>query len=136
VDTIIIPSTSNSLRESIIERSGIDIKSLKYNQNQQKATVMLIETNSGKLPSKTILFSNWTPSGTYISSDDILRKSIQVFISKSTQYAITHLQSKSIAFTVPEAYEKEEVVAEMMLMEAKHQIAKSSSLTVLFVLSP
>ncbi|CAF1053866.1 unnamed protein product [Didymodactylos carnosus] len=136
VDTIIIPSTSNGLRENIIERAGIDIKSLKYNQNQQKATVTLIETNSGKLPSKTILFSNWTPSGTYISSDDILRKSIQVFISKSTQYAITHLQSKSIAFAVPEVYEKEEVVAEMMLMEAKHQIAKSSSLTVLFVLSP
>ena len=132
VDTIIIPSTSNGLRECIIEQTDLDVNSLKLDPSQQKLSIRFIEANSAKLLCKTILFSNWSPP--IADADNHLQKSTQIFISKAIQYAVTRLKASSITFAVPDVYDKEEILAEAMLSAAKHQIEKCSTLTVSFVL--
>jgi hypothetical protein len=120
------------LRECIIERTGLDVNSLKLDPYQQKLSIRFIEANAGKLLCKSILFSNWTPP--IADDDNHLQKSTQTFISKAIEYAVTRLKASSVTFAVPDVYDKEEILAEAMISTARHQIEKSSILTVSFVL--
>ncbi|CAF3999400.1 unnamed protein product, partial [Adineta steineri] len=84
VDTIVIPMTTNGLKEGVIERAG----TFNYERTYTNATgPTFTETNGGKLSCKRILFSNWTPQ-TLINDENELRKSIQVFVSKSVEYTL------------------------------------------------
>ena len=133
MDIIVVPSTSNGLRERIIEQAGLDVNALTYQPNQQKSSVKFIEAQSKQLLCKSILFSNWTPP---INSDDnTFRRSVQGFIAKSIQYAITQLKAKSVAFALPDLYDKEYIITNAIVEETKFQIERSSILNVSFVFS-
>ncbi len=93
---------------------------------------MFIHTKSDRLPCKSILFTNWTPPVT--NDDSELQRSVQIFILKSIQYATTRLEAVSVAFAVPDFCDKEETVVKAMLKEAKHQIEKSTTLDLSFIL--
>ncbi|CAF2078145.1 unnamed protein product [Rotaria magnacalcarata] len=130
-DVIVVPSTSNGLRERIIEQAGLNVNTLTYQPNQQKSSVKFIEAQSKQLLCKSILFSNWTPP---ISRDDnTFRRSAQCFIAKSIQYAITQLKAESVAFALPDLYDKEDIIANAIVEETKHQIERSSTVNVSFV---
>ncbi|CAF2971948.1 unnamed protein product [Rotaria sp. Silwood2] len=131
VDVIVVSSTSNGLRERIIEQAGLDVNSLKCEPNQQKSSVRFIEATSGQVSCKTILFSNWTPPMNI--DNDGFRRSAQVFISKSIQYAIIQLKAESVAFALPDLYDKEDILVDTIFQETRHQIKRSSTCTVSFV---
>ncbi len=94
---------------------------------------MYTETDGGKLSCKRILFSNWLPTS-LINNDQVVRSSIQSFISKSMEYTIDAL---SIAFAVPDSCADESILAREMIMEAKRQLEiNQSELKISFVLLP
>ncbi|CAF1304609.1 unnamed protein product, partial [Didymodactylos carnosus] len=144
VDTIVVSSTLTGLKEVIIERAG-GLQQNPVENEKQFGTFTLTETNAGQLSCKKILFSNWLPK--FTSNENVLRKSVQTFISQSIQYA-TRQQSQqqdmkieSIAFVVPDlsgdSIAKENILAHEMMNETKHQIElKKSFLKISFILLP
>jgi hypothetical protein len=130
VDTIIISTTFNGLKEGVIERAG----PFDYEKTHlQTDGTMYTETNGGKLICKRILFSNWLPIS-LINNDNTLRLSIQSFISKSIEYT---KDTVSIAFAVPDSCTDENVLAKEMINEAKRQLEINKlELKISFVLLP
>ncbi|CAF4714682.1 unnamed protein product, partial [Rotaria sp. Silwood1] len=93
VDVIIVCSTSEILRKSIIGAAGPQVEaeyiaSLKGN-NQQ-----LVETSNGTLPCKKILFIPWKSDPLNLTS---LKSSLSEFVSIAIKYVFTH-GYKTIAF--------------------------------------
>ncbi|CAF3044956.1 unnamed protein product [Rotaria socialis] len=130
-DVIVVPSTSNGLCERIIEQAGLNVNTLTYQPNQQKSNIKFIEAQSKQLLCKSILFSNWTPPIT--SDDNTFRRSAQGFIAKSIQYAITQLNAESVAFALPDLYDKEDTITNAIVEETKRQLERSSTVDVSFV---
>ncbi|CAF1440926.1 unnamed protein product [Rotaria sordida] len=133
VDTIIISTMFNGLKEGVIERLG----SIDYQKTfLQNDGTMYTETNGGKLNCKQILFSNWLPK-TLINTDDSLRLSIQTFMSKSMEFTIKEQHTLSIAFAVPDSCRNETILAEEMINEAKQHIEMNKlQLNISFVCLP
>lgn len=79
---------------------------------------MYTETDGGKLKCKRILFSNWTPI-TLVNSDQILRKSIRSFVTRSFEYA---KEVPSIAFAIPDSSIDETILTTEMVTEIKRHL--------------
>ncbi|CAF3641303.1 unnamed protein product [Rotaria sp. Silwood1] len=133
VDTIIISTTYNGLKEGVIERLGEIDNEITHLEIDG---TMYTEINGGKLNCKRVLFSNWLPT-LLISNDGVLRLSIQTFVSKCIQYTIQHQNTKSIAFAVPDTCTNESILAEEMITEVKRQLATNQlELKISFVCLP
>ncbi|CAF3163547.1 unnamed protein product [Rotaria sp. Silwood2] len=133
VDTIIISTMFNGLKEGVIERMG----SIDYQKTfLQNDGTMYTETNGGKLNCKQILFSNWLPK-TLINTEDSLRLSIQTFMSKSMEFTIKEQHTLSIAFAVPDSCRNQTILAEEMIDEAKRHVEMNKlQLNISFVCLP
>ncbi len=133
VDAIIISTTTNGLKEGVIERAGtFDYERTYTNVRGPTFT----ETNGGKLICKRILFSNWMPRG-LTNEDNDLRKSIQIFISKSIEYATKERSTRSIAFAVSDSCRNERILAQEMIASVKQQLqSKNLQLKISFILLP
>ncbi|CAF1388528.1 unnamed protein product [Rotaria sordida] len=118
VDTIIISTMFNGLKDGVIERLG----EIEYEKTfSQIDGTMYTETNGGKLYCKRILFSNWLPNS-LINNDNALRLSIQTFVSKSIEYTVKEKDTQSIAFVVPDSCTNESILVEEMINEVKRQL--------------
>ena len=119
------------MKEGVIERAGeFEYKHTYTDGIDTKFT----GTNGGKLNCKQILFSTWIPP---INDDEELRKSIEMFVSKSIEYAIKDRNSTSIAFAVSDASTNERILAEVMIATAKQQLeSKNLQLNIAFILLP
>ncbi|CAF4593643.1 unnamed protein product [Rotaria socialis] len=133
VDTIIISTTFNGLREGVIDRLG----EIDYEKTHSDVDgTMYTETNGGKLNCKRVLFTNWLPNS-LINNDNALRLSIKIFISKSFEYTIQDNDTLSIAFAVPDSCNNENILADEMIHEAKRQLkTRKLPLKVSFVCLP
>ncbi len=123
----------NGLKEGVIERAG----RFNYEHTYTDTTgIQFTETDAGALNCKKILFSNWVP---FAASDDEneLRKSIQIFISKSIEYIIKDKNPTSIAFAVCDSCKNEMILAQQMIAVAKQLLESSNlQLKIVFVLLP
>lgn len=130
VDTIVITTTFNGLKEGVIERAG----QFDYEKTHlQTDGTMYTETDGGKLNCKRILFSNWIPTS-LIDNINVLRSSIQSFIAKSIEYT---KDTSFIAFAVPDSCTDETILAEEMIDETKRQLENNKlKLHISFVLLP
>ncbi|CAF1337143.1 unnamed protein product, partial [Rotaria sordida] len=118
VDTIIISTMFNGLKDGVIERLG----EIEYEKTfSQIDGAMYTETNGGKLYCKRILFSNWLPTS-LINNDNALRLSIQTFVSKSIEYTVKEKDTQSIAFVVPDSCTNESILVEEMINEVKRRL--------------
>jgi hypothetical protein len=133
VDTIVISTTFNGLKEGVIVRAG----GFEHEQSFTDTTgTEFIETMGGNLHCKRILFSSWIPPTTTNDEND-LRKSIESFVSKSIEYAANDRHLKSIAFAVPDSCTNEEILAQGMIGSAKQQLeSKKLQLKISFILLP
>ncbi|UJR16812.1 hypothetical protein I4U23_003711 [Adineta vaga] len=132
-DVIVIPMTTNGLKESVIERAG----SFQYERTSTTPVgAKFTETNGGKLSCKRILFSNWITLS-LINSVSELRKSVQIFVSKSIEYAIQDQSTRSIAFAVSNLCGDEEILAKEMIVSTHQQIQlKKLQLNISFIMLP
>jgi hypothetical protein len=123
----------NGLKQGVIERAG----RFNYEHTYTDTTgIQFTETNGGSLNCKKILFSNWVP---FATSDDEneLRKSIEVFISKSIEYIVKDKNPTSIAFAVCDSCKKEMILAQQMIVVAKQLLESNNlQLKIVFVLLP
>jgi hypothetical protein len=106
------------LKEGVIERSGVFTSKHSYTDTDG---TKFTETNGGNLSCDRILFSNWIPSATS-NNENELRKSIQMFVSKSIEYGMKGENCSSIAFAVPDCCTNEMILAQEMINEAKRQL--------------
>lgn len=104
VDIIIVTTTYNGLK-GVIDRLG-ELES---------------EINGGKLNSRKVLFSNWLPR-VLINTDNSLKLSIKIFVTKSIEYALQGNDISSIGFVVPDSCSNETILAEEIINEARRQI--------------
>ena len=94
---MVISAISNGLKESVKERVG------RFNSEHtyvDPSDIQLTLTNGGALTCKTILFSNWSPLSTMDADEQQLRKSIELFLSKSMEFISKDQNPTSIAFAV------------------------------------
>ncbi|CAF3733558.1 unnamed protein product [Rotaria sordida] len=143
VDTIVIPSVSYGLKESLIERAG-EIVQQPLEKSGKNSLSFITETTAGRLCCKKILFVNWSLSAMMVPiNENSLRESVRKFISKVIQYIVmgdkhSNMETQSIAFAVPDSCSDEKIVAEEMIYETQRQIQslKSTCLKVSFILLP
>ncbi|CAF0980483.1 unnamed protein product [Rotaria sordida] len=143
VDTIVIPSVSYGLKESLIERAG-EIVQQPLEKSGKNSLSFITETTAGRLCCKKILFVNWSLSAMMVPiNGNSLRESVRKFISKVIQYIVmgdkhSNMETQSIAFAVPDSCSDEKIVAEEMIYETQRQIQslKSTCLKVSFILLP
>jgi hypothetical protein len=121
----------NGLKEGVIERAG----EFEYEHTYTDGSdIKFTQTNGGTLNCKQILFSTWAP---LINDDQELRKSIDMFVSKSIEYAIKDRNLTSMAFAISDAQTNERVLVEEMIAIAKKQLeSKKLQLNISFILLP
>ncbi|CAF1519475.1 unnamed protein product, partial [Didymodactylos carnosus] len=129
-DVIVVCSTSNVLRKSVIDAAGIQVSQEYSVQNSQN----LIVTSSGSLVCKKILFIPWSPKAKDLN---VLKQSICWFTSNAVEYAWDN-GYKSIALPAIGCGRfriNADIIAKMMIGEAERQLNnRQASLTISFVM--
>ncbi|CAF0841077.1 unnamed protein product [Didymodactylos carnosus] len=134
VDAVVVCSTSDVLRKAIIDVAGRQVND--EFTNQSSVSSKIIETSSGSLPCKRILFIPWTP---HQKDQNMLQKSIRTFVSDAVVHAL-NIGCTSIAFPaigcgkfgVPADF-----IADIMIDEAENLLMKyPSKFSISFVLLP
>ncbi|CAF1305078.1 unnamed protein product, partial [Didymodactylos carnosus] len=93
VDVIVVSSSSDKLRPSIIDAAGADVKNEYENEIEKDKNIQFLVTSSGNLNCKKIFFLRWTPN----SDETILRQTIEEVVTNSIQQA-RNSNFKTIAF--------------------------------------
>ena len=135
MDAIIVSSSSEKLKQTIIQAAGTEVESAYEAEHQRNPKSILISTSPGQLPCKRIYFLKWIPD----LDEAVLRQSIYDFISTVIQNIIaSHYQSIAFpAIGFGEYHCSSDVVVDTMVSEIKKELRKRAlSLTVKFVIQP
>ncbi|CAF4014160.1 unnamed protein product [Rotaria magnacalcarata] len=135
VDAIVGSSSSEILKQAIIEAAGPEVKAAYETEYKNYPNAILISTIPGKLPCKRIFFLKWQPN----PDDSKLRQSIVDFIWTVIQNVISHNYT-SIAFPAIGCGKhgcSVDIIVKTMVQEIKKQLEmRDFSLTVKFMIQP
>ncbi|CAF3427844.1 unnamed protein product [Rotaria sp. Silwood1] len=135
VDVIIGSSSSENLRQGLLEAGGPEVESAYDRENQANPNSLIISTPSGKLPCERIFFLRWEPN----KDPEILRQSIIDLIWNVIQNVHSH-NYKSIAFPAIGCGEHAcsvDIVVKTMVREMKKQIEnRKLPWSVTFIIQP
>ncbi|CAF4338578.1 unnamed protein product [Rotaria magnacalcarata] len=135
VDLVVVNSTSQYLRDGILEKAGGSVKR-EYDKITKTPSSGPFELDSGQLLCRKLLFLTWNINQT---SQEAFYQSIRNFVSKAVQYAIK-AHHTSIAFPAIGCgkfnFDKN-IVANEMLVEAQRQLLSANVLLQInFVILP
>ncbi|CAF1575154.1 unnamed protein product, partial [Didymodactylos carnosus] len=136
VDVIIGSSSSDILKQIIIEAAGNEAETVYETEIKNNPNSLIISTPPGHLSCKRIFFLKWQPS----KDDNILRQSIIDFISNVIQNVISY-NYKSIAFPALGCGKhgcSTDIVVKTMVREIKSQlkVRQNYPLIVKFIIQP
>ncbi|CAF1166896.1 unnamed protein product [Adineta steineri] len=135
VDVIVINSSAEILKETILNTAGDDIRQSFNAQIANNPNALLTVTSSGRLSCKQIFFVRWKPN----VDESILRQSIVDFMWNVIQNILPHHYT-SIAFPAIGCGKSAcsvNIVVKTMVSEIKKEIQKRNlTLKVRFVIEP
>ncbi|CAF1213396.1 unnamed protein product [Adineta steineri] len=135
VDVIVINSSAEILKETILNTAGDDVRQSFNAQIASNPNALLTVTSSGRLSCKQIFFVRWKPN----VDESILRQSIVDFMWNVIQNILPHHYT-SIAFPAIGCGKSAcsvNIVVKTMVSEIKREIQKRNlTLKVRFVIEP
>ncbi|UJR31949.1 hypothetical protein I4U23_019422 [Adineta vaga] len=135
VDVIVVCSTSEIMRKTIVTKAGVQVQTEFTNTTSSNGDPV-VATCNGALPCKKILFIPWQ-SGQ--SNPHILKPSLSTFVSSAINYVIKN-QYKTLAFPSVGCGKlgfDPSIIAKHMIDEALTQLGSNNNqLNVSFVLLP
>ncbi|CAF1160141.1 unnamed protein product [Adineta steineri] len=135
VDVIVINSSAEILKETILNTAGDDVRQSFNAEIANNPNALLTVTSSGRLSCKQIFFVRWKPS----VDESILRQSIVDFMWNVIQNILPHHYT-SVAFPAIGCGKSAcsvNIVVKIMVSEIKKEIQKRNlTLKVRFVIEP